>query len=275
MKTRIISAVFGIAFLFTILSFYDTIIFNFAVAFVCFLMVYEVFKATKIFEKSIFLFLVCEMLSVSCAFLKISSLKNLCEFYLIGYGAIFLFILFKNKGFLKIENLIFTFSFSLFLTLAMNLLLDIRFKLRPHGLYYTLLLFAIAWVCDSSAYFTGLKFGRVKLAPKISPKKTVEGAVGGVIFNLLIILSFSFFYFKFFNFSVVNWVSLFLVVFIGSFCAILGDLSMSVVKRNYEIKDFGKIIQGHGGMLDRFDSWIFVVIVIYPILLKFPIILSV
>ena len=137
-----------------------------------------------------------------------------------------------------------------------------------------MLLFAIAWICDSGAYFTGLKFGRIKLAPKISPKKTVEGAIGGVLFNLLIIMTYSYFYFTYFNKACkVNWLSLFAIVFLGSFCAIVGDLSLSVVKRRYVIKDFGKIIQGHGGMLDRFDSLIFVFIFAYPIILKCPIIL--
>lgn len=274
MKTRIITAFFGIAFLFLVLSLYDTYVYNFAVALVCFLMVYEVFKATKVLDKSVVSFVVCELFSVACAFLEISKFKNLSEFYLIGYGAIFLFMLFKTQGLLKIENLIFTFSFAAFLILAMNLLLEIRSKLWPHGLYYTLLLFSIAWICDSGAYFTGLKFGRVKLAPKISPKKTVEGAVGGVLFNLVIIMLYSYFYFTYFNSScAVNWFSLFTVVFVGSFCAIIGDLSLSVVKRRYAIKDFGKIMQGHGGMLDRFDSWIFVSIVAYPIILNYPIIL--
>lgn len=274
MKTRIISAAFGIGFLFLILSFYNTYIYNCAVALICFLMVYEVFKATKVLEKSVFAFVVCELFSVVCAFCKISKLKNLSELYLIGYGAIFLFMLFRTRGLLKIENLIFTFSFSAFLIFSMNLLLEIRDKMYPHGLYYTLLLCSIAWVCDSGAYFIGLKFGRVKLAPTISPNKTVEGAVGGVLFDIVIIMLFSFFYFKFFNSCSVNWVSLFVVVIVGSFCAIVGDLSLSVVKRSYKIKDFGKIIQGHGGMLDRFDSWIFVSIVVYPIILKYPIILD-
>lgn len=274
MKTRIISAAFGIVFLFLVLSLYDTYFYNFAIALVCFLMIYEVFKATKVLEKSIFSFVVCELFSVACSFFEVSKYKNFSEFYLISYGAIFLFMLFKTKGLLKIENLIFTFSFAAFLVLAMNLLLEIRFKLHPHGLYYTMLLFAIAWICDSGAYFTGLKFGRIKLAPKISPKKTVEGAIGGVLFNLLIIMTYSYFYFTYFNKACkVNWLSLFAIVFLGSFCAIVGDLSLSVVKRRYVIKDFGKIIQGHGGMLDRFDSLIFVFIFAYPIILKCPIIL--
>lgn len=272
MKTRIISAVLGIFILFFIFCFYETVILDLAVALFCSIMIYEVFKATKLLEKSIFAFVVCEFFCVFCSFLKINKIRNLNSIYLICYGAVFLLVLFKNYGTIKIENLVFTFSFSMFLTLAMNLILEVRAHFGRFGMYYSLLLFAIAWLCDTGAYFIGLKFGKVKLAPKISPNKTVEGALGGVIFSVIITLILNLIYFKIVNcFSKVNWVSLIFVVLIGAVFAVIGDLSMSVIKRSYEIKDFGKIIQGHGGVLDRFDSWIFVCIVTYPVILNYPI----
>lgn len=274
MKTRIISAAVGVALFILIFCFYETIVLNIAVAVFCSIMIYEIFKATKLIEKSVFAFLVCEFFCVLCSFLKISKIKNLNSIYLICYGAVFLLILFKYYEKVKIENLVFTFSFSMFLTLAMNLILEFRNHFGLVGMYYNLLLFAIAWICDTGAYFTGLKFGRRKLAPKISPKKTVEGALGGIFLNLTLTLILNLIYFKCANyFGRINWISLISILFIGSLCAIIGDLSMSVVKRSYEIKDFGKIMQGHGGILDRFDSWIFVCIVAYPLILHYPIIM--
>ncbi len=272
MKTRIISASIGIAILIFILYFYDTIVLNLATTLVCCIMVYEIFNATGVLKKSLFLFLVCEFCTMLLFFLKTKRIKNLTWFYLIGYGSIFLFIMFKNYSTLKIENLVFTFSFSTFITFALSIILEIRKKFYPNGLYYTILLFLIAWICDTGAYFIGSKFGRRKLAPNISPKKTIEGAIGGIILSLLAVTIFNlivFFIFRLFN--NINLLSLFIISFLGSICAIIGDLSMSIVKRNYEIKDFGNIMKGHGGLLDRFDSWIFVSIVTYPIILYYPI----
>ncbi len=294
MKMRIISATFGLAFLFFVLCFYNTIILNLAVALVCSIMVFEVFRTTKILEQSFFAFIVCEIFCIAYSFLKISKIDdtkdsfligygknffrisrtiNMKDLCLIGYGVIFLFFLFKNYKTIKIENLIFTFSFSMFLTLSTNVLLGIRTNFKPYGIYYTLLLFSVAWVCDTGAYFIGMRFGKNKLAPQISPKKTIEGAVGGVVFSFIVIFTVSLAYFKFFcDFKSINYFSLVFVILVGSIFAILGDLSMSMVKRSYEIKDFGNIMRGHGGILDRFDSWIFVSVVTYPWLLHFPII---
>lgn len=295
MKMRIISATFGLAFLFFVLCFYDTIILNLAVALVVSIMVFEVFRATKILEQSFFSFVVCEIFCVAFSFLKVEQFNGDAKhFYSIGYGnivfkigmdisvkelglicygAIFLFFLFKNYKTIRIENLVFAFSFSMFSTLATNILLGIRENFKPYGIYYTLLLFSIAWICDTGAYFIGMRFGKNKLAPQISPKKTIEGAIGGVIFSFIIIFLASLAYFKFFcSFKSINYFSLVFVILIGSIFAILGDLSMSLVKRNYEIKDFGNIMRGHGGVLDRFDSWIFVSVVAYIWLGYFPII---
>ena len=112
--------------------------------------------------------------------------------------------------------------------------------------------FVIAFGSDTGAYFTGIYLGKQKLAPHISPKKTLEGAIGGIISGGLCALIYGIILLLC-RFG-VNLVSLTLFGLIGSVVAQLGDLTFSAFKRQYNIKDYGSILPGHGGMLDRFDS---------------------
>ena len=133
------------------------------------------------------------------------------------------------------------------------------------GRYLYLLTFIGAWVPDTFAYFTGVLFGKHKLIPDVSPKKTVEGAVGGIVFCVLAFVGFSILY----N---VRWLSegstalpIWLMAIVGFLTAVVsmvGDLTMSLIKRHYGIKDYGKILPGHGGFLDRFDSVIAVAVIL-------------
>ncbi len=135
-----------------------------------------------------------------------------------------------------------------------------------HGLFLILFAMFCAWISDVGAYFAGRFFGKHKLAPNISPKKTVEGAVGGVV---LCVISTVILYAVFTNFvfetSNNSYLSIVLLSAFLSIIGICGDLTASVIKRNYGIKDFGKLIPGHGGIMDRFDSIIFVLVALYAI----------
>ena len=135
--------------------------------------------------------------------------------------------------------------------------------------FLVILCAGIAWGGDIMAYFSGYLFGKHKMAPKLSPKKTIEGAIGGVLGSVVLALGMTYVYglTAFSNNSVVadishNW--LFLVVFaaIGSVVGIIGDLFASAVKRQQGIKDYGNIMPGHGGVLDRFDSFLLVAVII-------------
>lgn len=130
------------------------------------------------------------------------------------------------------------------------------------GLYYVFLIFICAWADDTGAYFIGKLFGKHKLAPEISPKKTVEGSVGGVVFAILgcmvlgLVAQFGFR-------MQVNYIALAIVGLIGSCLGQLGDLAASLMKRECGVKDFGHIMPGHGGLLDRFDSVILIAPFVY------------
>lgn len=125
------------------------------------------------------------------------------------------------------------------------------------GKFLVLMPLVAAWGSDTCALFAGMAFGKHKLAPVISPKKTVEGAVGGVIGAMFLMLLVAFI----FNTKAgleINYVSAAVLGALGAVFGQIGDLSFSIIKRQTGIKDYGHIFPGHGGVLDRFDSVIFV-----------------
>ena len=125
------------------------------------------------------------------------------------------------------------------------------------GEYFYLLAFIGAWVTDTFAYFTGMLLGKHKLIPDVSPKKTVEGAIGGIAFCVAAFVGFGLLYNSLWLAEGGDPLPLWLMGVVGllvSLVSQIGDLSLSLLKRKYGIKDFGKIFPGHGGVMDRFDS---------------------
>ena len=128
-----------------------------------------------------------------------------------------------------------------------------------------LLAFIGAWMTDIFAYFSGRLFGKHKLCEEISPKKTIEGSIGGIIFCSISFVVFALVT-KGFSEGLPYYLIYAAVGIIISIVSQIGDLSMSLIKRHYKIKDFGKLFPGHGGILDRFDSVLAVSLVLYIIL---------
>ena len=127
-----------------------------------------------------------------------------------------------------------------------------------HGLFYFALLLNFSSVADTSAYFVGKAFGKHKLAPVVSPKKTIEGSVGGILGSLIGAVIFCFGY-EFIAKGVdVNLLILLAITPVMCVLGMIGDLFTSAIKRNYGIKDYGNLIPGHGGILDRTDSLLLV-----------------
>ena len=124
---------------------------------------------------------------------------------------------------------------------------------KQKGIYYLLLVISFSCVCDTGAYFTGVLFGKHKLCEHVSPKKTVEGAIGGVGFSAVVTVILSVAFKSQTNIFIVLAVTVVMCV-IG----ILGDLFASVIKRAEGVKDYSNLIPGHGGILDRFDSMLFI-----------------
>ncbi len=135
------------------------------------------------------------------------------------------------------------------------------------GRNLVLIPFISSWCADAGAYFIGSKFGRHKLAPQISPQKSVEGMFGGMAGGILGMLIYGIIL-HFCN-ADVPWLNFVVIGFLGSVFGLLGDLFLSYIKRDCKIKDFGNFLPGHGGVLDRFDSTLFVVPVCYFIFRAF------
>lgn len=148
-----------------------------------------------------------------------------------------------------------------------GLLLSLICYVREVSIFFAWLPFLFAFGSDTGAYFVGSKFGKHKLTPELSPKKTVEGAAGGIIFAALFTAIYSFVLYKFYDFSPEYIIIFSIGAALGSVAAQFGDLAASSIKRYVKIKDFGKLMPGHGGVLDRFDSVLFTLPLVYIIML--------
>ncbi|NOV03133.1 phosphatidate cytidylyltransferase [Paenibacillus planticolens] len=133
-------------------------------------------------------------------------------------------------------------------------------RLAEHGLFWTILVFVCIWASDSGAYFVGSKLGKHPLWPQISPKKSIEGAIGGVVISMIAALLFAWFAPDLLGIGKALALG-FMIAVVGQ----VGDLIQSAYKRVKGIKDTGTLLPGHGGVLDRMDSWLIVFPFIYLI----------
>ncbi len=139
---------------------------------------------------------------------------------------------------------------------------------QPHGSYYVLFMLLFVWAADTGAYFSGRRWGRHKLAPDISPGKSVEGVIGGVIVSLIVASVIC----ALIPFRWSDCITLLLLAMIASLASVLGDLTESMIKRCADMKDSGQLLPGHGGLLDRIDSLLCVTPVLATGLLAWSII---
>ena len=146
------------------------------------------------------------------------------------------------------EKLAASVFYPLLISAAFSLIGVLR-ESSDNGIWKMCLPFAMAWSTDTFAYFTGRFFGKHKLCEKLSPKKTVEGAVGGVIGAIIVVIIYTYF-----CPSKVNYLIAVLFAIAVSIVSQMGDIFFSCIKRENGIKDFGNLMPGHGGVMDRFDS---------------------
>lgn len=138
-------------------------------------------------------------------------------------------------------------------------------RMLENGIFIVWLVFIASWICDTCAYFSGVLFGKHKLAPVLSPKKSIEGSVGGILGSAVVGFLYAFVLYKagitFVEGDVLR--AFPIIAAVGSVLSQIGDLAASGIKRNNDIKDYGKLIPGHGGIMDRFDSVIVTAPLIY------------
>lgn len=180
---------------------------------------------------------------------------------LMVFLAIFVFGFTKYKA----EQVFLAFFGIVYVVLMISFIYKVR--IQTDGAYIVWLIIISSWGCDTFAYLTGMTIGKHKLAPVLSPKKSIEGSIGGVIGAAVIGGVFALI-FKDDLSSMANPIlSVAIICAVGGIISQIGDLAASGIKRNYNIKDYGKLIPGHGGILDRFDSMIFTAPIIYLLLL--------
>lgn len=256
MATRIISAVVAIIFAVVVLMLNGTIVFNLTISAITALIIHELFKADKSLE-----FKISSYISLAYAFVTpIIAIRDSAEKILKPLTAIYILLMFLSYIWqykkLKYEQLFFMTASTVFVTASMNCIVLMR-NMGSDGFFFLLFALCGAWFADTGAYFTGTFFGKHKLCPNISPKKTVEGLIGGIVTDGILFVVLNIIFRTAYEFS-ANSVLMFFVGCISALLGTAGDLSASLIKRQCGIKDFGTIMPGHGGALDRFDSVLFV-----------------
>ena len=270
MKTRIIVAFLGIPFLFLMIFFAPLWAFALALGLISAIAAYEILRCMSPASPERFrAYAVISALSVQVA--------NAFETgSLVLYAAIFLLTLvmfvelmisFRKESQVRFEIVLQV----IFAGTVMPALLSslVRVGLNDNSSIYLLLPFVAAFSSDSGAYFAGSFLGKRKLFPNLSPNKTLEGCIGGFAAAIGVMILYGIIL-RAIGVPFVNFTALVLYGFLGSLACQLGDLAFSAVKRVYKIKDFGTLIPGHGGVLDRFDSMHFTAPMIEILVLLLP-----
>ena len=271
MKTRVITAVVGLAVLAAVLAFFDTIVFDFVLSAICLLAIHEVFSAMGFGKKQWYLYAAAVPFTLLVMLTSSQSVRALILPFC------FLLVLFLNVcqiahvqtlDFGKLSGYVYysgVIVFCFYSLIHLKRCLPFA-QYRYDAIYFILLILCSAWGGDTAAYFAGRAFGKHKLAPIVSPHKTVEGAIGGIFGSVLAGVVLTLVYsFLSASHNVItiqvqprHYAILVVMGAIASVLGILGDLFASSVKRQVGIKDYGTIFPGHGGILDRFDSVMFI-----------------
>ncbi len=161
----------------------------------------------------------------------------------------------------RVEQIVLTFFGLFYVTVMLSYVYQTRMLVQ--GAFLVWLVILCSWGCDTCAYCVGMLIGKHKMTPKLSPKKSVEGGIGGVVGAALLGAIYAIAINHFVKGVDANALHYALICGAGAIISQVGDLAASAIKRNHDIKDYGKLIPGHGGILDRFDSVIFTAPVIY------------
>jgi phosphatidate cytidylyltransferase len=293
MLTRIISGAVGVVLIGIVLFFHDTLVLPIAVAAIIAVMLFELLRAVKL-HKCLPILIAAEACGISVPILYHLSHEVKDLFYFIrsfrtvgmpderyhiilfcitlaAAFVIFVTWLKKHKE-IRYEQVFFVLAVMILVPQAMTTMIRIERcsqivdNVYHSGLFLLIMGLCGAWIADTGAYFTGVAIGKHKLCPEISPKKTIEGLVGGILTTAIAYtVAFSCYYGFTGKRAAVAFVT-------GAVCAVIGtvgDLSASMVKRQIGFKDYGRIMPGHGGLMDRFDSVLFVLPTFYVFITLF------
>ena len=284
MLVRIISGAVGVAIMVVVFIFHDTLFLPIMVAAMTAVMLFELLRAVKL-EKCLPILCAAELCGLAMPFIcdrsyylpdgviggadisKTDGRSSVIAFAVTLAAAFVVFLtwLKKHKE-IRYEQVFFALASMVLVPQAMSTMVRIDRCSHHHGLFLLIMGLCGAWIADTGAYFTGVALGKHKLCPEISPKKTIEGFVGGLLVTGIVYAAAFYFYDSRYHIRDFSAGTLIAVFIMGVVCAVIGtigDLSASMVKRQIGFKDYGKIMPGHGGLMDRFDSVIFVLPTFY------------
>ena len=261
MKTRVITSVFITVVLIAILLLSNTIVYSFALSILALIATDEVLKAfglEKKYKISVMAYLVALAMPTASYVMTEIMNKSTIDFIVVLALVLFLFMIYSfviavfEKGKIEFASLSACYVLTMYITSCFSALSVIRY-ITDAGFFNLGMVFIGAWISDIFAYFTGRLLGKHKLIPEVSPNKTVEGAIGAIVFTTLIMLLYGLIVSLATEYT-VNYLVLFIAGPILSVVGQVGDLFASLVKRERGIKDYGTLLPGHGGIMDRFDS---------------------
>lgn len=284
MKQRVITAVVLLALLALVVWQINTPLFVAVIAFLSAVAANEIMKCAKVSNKFILVFGTA-VAAVFPLFTSPKVLEPIVEantwgpiiqavpniVFVIAVVLVYLLAMLKGYSHTKFEDVAISIFASVIVPFGFSIFIRLRdmFINEQFGIYLIFYALICALGTDSGAQLGGMAFGKTKMSPNISPKKTVEGAACGLVFSLILNAIAFVIYNKvaYASLDAVGATILLACCIPVSFMGMMGDLSASVLKRNFGVKDFGKIFPGHGGVMDRFDSVLFTMPVTYAIAL--------
>lgn len=276
MRIRTITSALILAVTVPLIIFSQYLIYPIALALCSLLAVFELLRVIGVEKKwviSVPAYIIAPVLPL-CSYLVNGAEKDQMKYMLLAVAVIFGYMLYMmgvavfSGGKIMIVHVAEVFLTVSYVVISFTSLCLLRYL--HHGLFFLALVFIVAWTCDSAAYIVGSLFGRHKLIPEVSPKKTVEGAIGGVVVTTLASMLFGFIVDAFTEGVTPDYLVLALTGLVLSVVAQLGDLIASLIKREHGVKDFGTLLPGHGGIMDRFDSILAVSTILMIICVVFP-----
>ena len=276
MKTRTITSVFILLVTVPIILLSKYIIYPIALSALAVMATYEILRALGV-EKNWYLSIPAYILAGVFPFASYFVTDQSSFTYLLTIAAlIYIYMIYImgvsvfSKGqtsFKTISEVLLSVNY---VVVSFTSLSMIRYIDKEIGLYKLILVFIVSWVCDAMAYVVGSLFGKHKLIPEISPKKTVEGAIGGIVSAVAAFMLYGLILDLAIPSIEVNYIVLAVFGLVLAVVSQLGDLIASLIKREHNIKDYGNLLPGHGGIMDRFDSIMAVSTILLILTIVFP-----
>ena len=268
MKQRLITSAVILGVTIPLVLFSHFITYPIVLSILSFIAVYEIMRTLSV-QKEYSLAIPAYIFALALPFATFFVSEHSMEYLLLLAALMFAYLVYAmavgvfSKGRLGFSLISELFVMVTYVVVSFSAMSLIRYLDIDVGLYVLILVLISSWLTDSSAYIVGSLMGKHKLIPEVSPKKTVEGAVGGLVFATLGFLLYGLIIDLFIKGIEVNYIALAIFAPILSAVSQLGDLFASLLKRQHGVKDYGNIFPGHGGVMDRFDS----MLAVSPILL--------